>query len=90
MPPLSHLNPCAIGTSLTLPNGLAATESNVILLHYWLSFAGAVMTHHHHRAGAHPSPALTPSLLRLSALQRLSVAGFLIALIWAAAFWATN
>jgi hypothetical protein len=70
--------------------GLAGTESDVILLHYWLSFAGVVMTHHPHRAGAHPSPALSPSLLRLSALQRLSIAGFLIALIWAAAFWATN
>jgi hypothetical protein len=47
------------------------------------------MTHHHHDAGSHPSPALSPSLLRLSALQRLAIAGFFIVLIWAAAFWAT-
>jgi hypothetical protein len=54
------------------------------------NLAGIGMTHHHHGPGAHPSPTLAPSLLRLSALQRLAVAGFLIALIWAAAFWAIN
>jgi hypothetical protein len=49
------------------------------------------VTHHHHHAGeAHPSPALSPSLLRLSATQRLAVAGVLIGLIWAAVLWATN
>jgi hypothetical protein len=48
------------------------------------------MTHHHHAGHAHPSPAISPSLLRFSALQRLACAGFLIALIWAAAFWATH
>jgi hypothetical protein len=57
---------------------------------YIIGFAGVVMTHHHHGAGGHPSPTLAPSLLRLSALQRLTVAGFLIVLIWAAAFWAMN
>ena len=47
------------------------------------------MTHHHHHAGsAHPSPVLSPSLLRFSALQRLGVAAGLIALLWAAAWWA--
>jgi hypothetical protein len=48
------------------------------------------MTHHHHGAGAHPSPVLAPSLLRLSAIQRLAVAGFLIVLIWAVTFWAIS
>jgi hypothetical protein len=43
---------------------------------------------HHHGAGAHPSSATAPSLLRLSAIQRLTIAGFLIVLIWAAALWA--
>ena len=49
------------------------------------------MTHHHHHGGApHPSPTVSPSLLRLSALERLAGAGVLIALIWAAVFWATR
>jgi hypothetical protein len=50
------------------------------------------VTHHHHRHGGatHPSPAISPSLLRLSAPRRLLVAGILIALIWAAFCWATR
>jgi hypothetical protein len=49
----------------------------------------AIMSHHHHHGGApHPSPVLSPSLLRLSAAQRLAGAGMLIVLIWAAFFWA--
>jgi hypothetical protein len=49
------------------------------------------MTHHHHHGGApHPSPAVSPSLLRLSAAERLGGAGVLIALIWAAFFWALH
>jgi hypothetical protein len=49
------------------------------------------MTHHHHHAGeAHPSPALSPSLIRLSVPQRLMLAGLLIAVIWAAVFWAVH
>jgi hypothetical protein len=44
---------------------------------------------HHHHGGASP-PAVSPSLLRVSAPQRLVVAGVLIALIWAAYFWATR
>lgn len=47
------------------------------------------MTHHHHGAAGHPSPALPPSLLRLSAVARLGVAAALIALIWASFLWAT-
>jgi len=47
------------------------------------------VTHHHHRGDeAHPSPTLSPSLLRLSAPRRLLIAGVPIALIWALAVWA--
>jgi hypothetical protein len=48
------------------------------------------MTHHHHGAEPHPSPMLAPSLLRLSAAQRLAVAAVVIAVIWAAALWAMS
>jgi hypothetical protein len=48
------------------------------------------MTHHHHRGQPHPSPAISPSLLRLSVAQRSALAGILIVLIWAAALWATR
>jgi len=44
--------------------------------------------HHHHGDAPHPSSAIPPSLLRLSAPQRIAVAGVLTALIWAAFFWA--
>jgi hypothetical protein len=46
------------------------------------------MTHHHHGGTPHPSPVISPSLLRLSAARRLAVAGALIAVIWAAFLWA--
>jgi hypothetical protein len=47
--------------------------------------------HHHHQGGEpHPSPAISPSLHRLSAPRRLLVAGLLIALIWAAFWWAAG
>jgi hypothetical protein len=55
------------------------------------SLTGIFMTHHHHHTGElHPSPAIAPSLLRLSASQRLAVAGAMIALIWIAFVWATR
>ena len=44
--------------------------------------------HHHHPGDAHPPASVHPSILRLSALQRLGFAAGLIALLWAAAFWA--
>lgn len=45
--------------------------------------------HHHHAPGnAHPPAALSPSMLRLSAFQRLAGAAILVALVWAAVFWA--
>ncbi len=48
------------------------------------------MTHHHHGGAPHPSLPIAPSLLRLSATQRLTIAGVLIALVWAALWWATR
>ena len=44
--------------------------------------------HHRHEGHAHPPASVAPSILRLSALQRLCFAAGLIALLWAAAFWA--
>jgi hypothetical protein len=49
------------------------------------------MSHHHHHGDApHPSSTIAPSLLRLSARQRIAVAGVLIILIWVAFWWATR
>ena len=44
--------------------------------------------HHHHPGDTHPPVSVHPSILRLSVLQRLGFAAGLIALLWAAAFWA--
>ncbi len=49
------------------------------------------MTHppHHHRPGdAHPAARVSPSLLRLSAAERLAAAAVAIALMWGVVFWA--
>jgi hypothetical protein len=48
------------------------------------------MTQHHHGGSTHPSPSISPSLLRLSAAQRIAIAAALIALTWAAVWWATS
>jgi len=49
------------------------------------------MTHHHHHGSpVHPTPAISPSLLRLSAPERVAIAGVLIALLWVAAAWAMH
>ena len=59
-----------------------ARQGNVMLYYN-------IMTHHHHHDGTtHPSPTIAPSLLRLSAAQRIAAAGVLIVLIWAAVLWA--
>jgi hypothetical protein len=47
--------------------------------------------HHHHRHPAghsHPPAVAQPSILRLSGLHRLVVAGALSALMWLAVLWA--
>ena len=40
--------------------------------------------HHHHPGEGHPPASISPSILRLSAIERLAAAGVMIALIWAA------
>jgi hypothetical protein len=44
--------------------------------------------HHHHPGRAHPSAAVSPSLLRLSAVERLAAAAVVMALLWGAVLWA--
>jgi len=46
--------------------------------------------HHHHPDEAHPAAAVAPSLLRLSAIERLAGAAVVIALLWGAVFWAIS
>jgi hypothetical protein len=47
--------------------------------------------HHHHHAGhAHPPAAVHPSILRLSAIERLGLAAVAVALLWTAALWAMD
>jgi hypothetical protein len=46
--------------------------------------------HHHHPGRAHPAATVAPSILRLSALERLAIAGVVIALLWGAVFWAIH
>jgi hypothetical protein len=44
--------------------------------------------HHHHRGHAHPPATVSPSILRLSALERLAAVAVLIAALWGAVAWA--
>ncbi len=44
--------------------------------------------HHHHPGRAHPAAAVAPSILRLSALERLGIAAVVIVVLWGAVFWA--
>jgi hypothetical protein len=44
--------------------------------------------HHHHPGHVHPPVSAQPSILRLSVLERLAAAAGMIALMWAAVFWA--
>ncbi|EJW12860.1 hypothetical protein A33M_1422 [Rhodovulum sp. PH10] len=47
------------------------------------------MTHHHHDPGfAHPSPPLSPSLLRLSLARRLLLVAGVAGLVWGLVAWA--
>ncbi len=65
------------------------------MLHYNIRMNDHRAHHHHdhghqhrHPGQAHPPVLVHTSILRLSALHRLGVAAALIALLWAAAFWA--
>jgi hypothetical protein len=44
--------------------------------------------HHHHPGEGHPPASISPSILRLSAIERLAAASVVIVMIWAAVFWA--
>jgi hypothetical protein len=47
------------------------------------------MAHHHHHPGeAHPPVTIAPSILRLSAVERLLGAAAVIVVLWAAVYWA--
>ena len=49
------------------------------------------MTHHHHDAGqAHPVARVAPSLLRMSALERLVLVAIAATVLWAAVLWALS
>jgi hypothetical protein len=49
------------------------------------------MTHHHHQTGeAHPVARVAPSLLRMSALERLALAAIAAIVLWAAVWWALS
>jgi hypothetical protein len=48
------------------------------------------MIHHHHAGPVHPSPVISPSLLRLSATTRIAIALALIAVLWMAVAWAAR
>jgi hypothetical protein len=43
---------------------------------------------HHHPGWGHPPAAISPSILRMSVVERLAVTGALVALLWAAVIWA--
>jgi hypothetical protein len=44
--------------------------------------------HHHHPGQGHPPAAISPSILRMSVVQRLGIAAALIVLLWGAVLWA--
>jgi hypothetical protein len=46
------------------------------------------MTHHHHEAGhGHPARMAPPSLLRMSAAERLVAAIAIAVVLWSAVWW---
>jgi hypothetical protein len=44
--------------------------------------------HHHPPGEGHPRASVSPSILRMSVLERLAIAGALIAVLWGAVAWA--
>ena len=53
-----------------------------------ITFAMEPHHHHHHPGRAHPPATVAPSILRLSALERLAMAAVVIVVLWGAVFWA--
>jgi hypothetical protein len=45
--------------------------------------------HHHHPGHVHPPASVHPSILRLSARERVAVAVLMIAAMWGMVIWAT-
>jgi len=43
---------------------------------------------HHHPGQGHPPTAISPTILRMSVVQRLGIAAALIVLLWGAVLWA--
>jgi len=74
-----------------LQNGLGRVAEND-MLYYNIPMAEHDHPHptHHHPGHVHPPAQVHPSILRLSAAQRLACAAALIALVWLAVFWATR
>jgi hypothetical protein len=49
------------------------------------------MTHHHHNPGdAHPEGHISPSLLRMSVIERIAIAAVAVLVLWAAVWWALS
>jgi hypothetical protein len=44
--------------------------------------------HHHHPGHGHPPAAISPSILRMSVLERLAASAALIAVLWGVVIWA--
>ena len=44
--------------------------------------------HHHHPGDAHPPATVSPSILRLSALERLAAVAVIVTVLWGAVVWA--
>jgi hypothetical protein len=44
--------------------------------------------HHHHPGRGHPPASVSPSILRMSVVERLAIAAALIVLLWGAVLWA--
>jgi hypothetical protein len=47
-------------------------------------------SHHHHPGRLHPPATVAPSILRLSALERLAAVAVVVALMWGAVYWAMS
>ena len=46
--------------------------------------------HHHHPGQGHPPASISPSILRMSVVQRLAIVAAVIALLWATVWWAVR
>jgi hypothetical protein len=46
--------------------------------------------HHHHPGAGHPPATVSPSILRMSMVERLGLAAVMIAALWGMVFWAVK